>query len=749
MLEGIRDLLTLVDIGYDIDVLTAGNGRIALEVLQQHTPDLIVSDIMMPEMDGYEFLNCVRQNAEWAHIPVIFLTAKGSRQDVYKGRTSGADLYITKPFNSTEFLELVSSQLTRAFQLQASRQHSLASLKKNILQILNHEFRTPLTYVTAYYEMLADSMNRVQEDENFQEFLRGIQVGCVRLTRLVEDFIQVLEIRTGELKAQFEANARPILNLSEVVWQAVADVQESMSHYQVSVYYEPLAFCPPVYGDEAKLRQVFDRLLQNAVKFTHSRKRHEGRVYVMLEAEEQQVKIAIVDEGVGFPSHVKDRLFDLFFQYNREVLEQQGAGTGLTIAKALVELHGGQIEAKNRTDEAGSIFTVVLPVYEPDQKRSSLPSSPKGRQVARVLVVEDDPHLLVGLQELLEIFDEKYALSVQTAGNGRIALERLAQQKPDLIISDIMMPEMGGYEFLAKVRQNPEWVQIPFIFLTARGERDDIHRGRRSGVEEYITKPYDSDELLELVVTQLNRHFLVQSALNQDFEELKRTILKLITPDFRLPLSTVSEYSSRLVSDMSEVRTERDLKHSLYGIRDGSKKLSRLVEDLIALAEMETGEMETAFLLRAQPVRDVGLYLYEAAQMHQMAAEKQGIFIHCPLKLDMPQVFSDGVSLQSGLQRLVGLVLLYCLNADYQGELELQAVDAKHEVQLVIKVPVPVPERDAQAFVGELDEVVIPDVNPTVRILKGVVALHNGRIALPPNITGNDIIIALPVYQAA
>ncbi len=750
MLEGIRDLLTLVDIGYDIDVITAGNGRIGLENIQQQVPDLIISDIMMPELDGFEFLRRVRQNPEWAHIPVIFLTAKGSKQDIHKGRTSGADLYITKPFNSVEFLELVGSQLDRAFQLQASRQQSLAGLKKSILQILNHEFRTPLTYVTAYYEMLADSMNRLQEDENFQEFLRGIQVGCVRLTRLVEDFIQVLEIRTGEMQAHYEENAQLITNLPQLVRQAISDVQESTSHHQVAILYDPpSSCCPPVYGDVEGLRQLFRRLLQNAVKFTASQKRKEGHVYVTTEVVEKQIKIKFVDEGVGFPPRVKDRLFDLFFQYNREVLEQQGAGTGLTIAKALVELHGGQIEAANRVDEKGSVFTVTLPVFEPGQRQALPVPEQEGQRTAKVLVVEDDPHLLVGLQELLEIFDGTYLLSVRTASNGRIGLEALAQQKPDLIISDIMMPEMGGYEFLQKVRQNPDWVQIPFIFLTAKGERDDIHRGRRSGAEEYITKPYDSDELLDLVVTQLDRHFLVQGALNQDFEALKRSILQLITPDFRLPLSTVSEYTAKLVSDMKDVQTDQDLKQSLYGIKDGSKKLSRLVEDLIALAELETGELETAFSLRAQPVRDLGLYLYEAGQAHQLAAEQAGITIQCQLKAEMPQVFSDGVSLQSGLQRLVELAVNYCRKAGYQGKLGLQAKETDSEVHLVVHVPVLVPEADAAAFAGDGDTAVLPDVDPSIRILQGVVALHNGRIQLQSGAAETDIIIALPIYHTA
>ncbi|MCA9933444.1 MAG: response regulator [Ardenticatenaceae bacterium] len=748
MLEGMRDLLTLVELGeYDVQVVTAGNGRLGLEAIMQQIPDLIVSDIMMPEMDGFEFLRRVRQNPNWVHIPVIFLTAKGSKQDIHKGRSSGADLYITKPFNSNEFLELIHSQLDRAFQLSQTRQEIMTGLKKDILQILNHEFRTPLTYVTAYYEMLADSMNRMQDDDNFQEFLRGIQVGCVRLTRLVEDFIQVLEIRTGEMKKRFQVNARPIRNLPELIREAVIDVQPKSNDFAVQIHYQPETALPPVLGDTYGLQQVFVRLLENAVKFTHSRVRGGGCVYLKTQVVDGQVRIAFVDEGVGFPPQMKERLFDLFFQHNRVQLEQQGSGIGLTIAKAWVDLHGGTIEAENRDGGVGSVFTVILPAYEEGMGVTAVQDTDGNLHQAKVLIVEDDPHLLAGLQELLEISAGKYHLHVETAENGRVGLEVLNRYEPDLIISDIMMPEIGGFEFLEKVREKPEWVQIPFIFLTAKGEHSDIHRGWRSGVEEYITKPYDSDELLELVTTQLDRHFQKQSVIAQDFDGLKRSILQLITPDFRLPLSAVSKYSDKLISGMANVHTDQDLKYSLGSIKEGSVKLTRLVEDLIAMAELETGEAETAFALRAQPIRDMGLLLYEAGQKQMLRAGRQGITIHCEMDEEMPQVYSDGVSISTSLIRFVEIVVSYCIEVGYQGDLKLQSVCMGDELHLVVHVPVPLSSALIDAFTAALDTAVSFNTDPGIRILRGTVALHNGRLLLNDTLEGTDIVIALPIYH--
>lgn len=749
MLDGIKDLLQLVDLGYGIEVLTAENGRFGLAAMSSATPDLIVSDIMMPEMDGYEFLDNVRQNPAWIHIPVIFLSAKGSKQDIYRGKISGADLYITKPFNSAEFLELVKTQLDRTFHLRETRQQVMNNLKKDILQILNHEFRTPLTYVTAYYEMLADSMNRVGDSDNFYEYLRGIQVGCVRLTKLVEDFIQVIDIRMGELKTKFVANAQPVHNLDELVQLAIAANQDLINEYKIQIEFvawdEPLA----VYGYAPGLQEVFSRLLNNALKFTYRRKKQDGQIRIVADHVDGMIRIAFQDEGIGFPMHIRDRIFELFFQFNRGLFEQQGPGIGLTIAKAWVDLHGGIIDVISE-EKKGSTFTVMLPTCIAGQKPAGLATDQQNSQVVTILVVEDDLHLLIGLEELLQIYDGKYQFNVLTAENGRVGLQILAQQRPDLIISDIMIPEIGGYEFLSQVRQNPDWVQIPFLFLTAKGERRDVHLGWRSGVDAYITKPYDSDELLALIVSQLDRHFRIQNIAAQNFEELKRSILDLITPDFRLPLSSVAEYSEKLAVDLHEVETDAQLKESLHGIQNGSMRLTRLVEDLIALAELKTGEAEMAFALRAQPVTNIGAFLYDAAQHHRLKAEACGVSMRFTLASNLPATFSDTSLLLTGLQRLVEMSIDYC-KAQPQSQITLESACVGDEVHLSLCLPMRLPQNDEAAFlvVGTGGDGNKLSLSPGIDLIRGIVQLHHGRILIHEQAQQTRFTIALPIHASA
>jgi signal transduction histidine kinase len=751
MLDGMKDLLEMADIGYKIRVFAAGNGKAALEVMARHAPDLIVSDIMMPQMDGFQFLEKVRQNPAWIHIPFVFLTAKGEKQDYRRGRLTGADLYITKPFNTGDFLELIGTQLNRALKLRLARQQNVENLKKNILQVLNHEFRTPLTYVTAYYEMLAESLDMFTEGHNYQEYLRGIQAGCVRLTKLVEDFILLIELRSGEARATYNRHAHPINHLGEVLETVVQAYQRQGNQQGILVHYAAPAHLPAVFGDEASVRNIFERLLDNAVKFTHSHQKQGGNVHVSVQQKDQEVQVTIQDEGKGIPPHIQGQLFDLFFQYNRGLVEQQGTGAGLTIVKGLIDLHQGRIEVESQ-EGGGSKFTVILPIYTGESEHAAISlANGDGRKQATVLAVEDDRFLLAGLEDLLKTLDEKYQLNVLTAVNGKAGLEALEKHVPDLIISDIMMPQMDGYEFLRQVRQNPEWFHIPFIFLTARGERHDLHEGFLQGVEEYVTKPYDSDELLGLVVKQLDRYFQAQGTQAQNFNALKKSILNLVTPDFRVPLASVSRYSEELGQALGNAQTDEELKSSLRGIQAGSVRLTRLIEDFISLAELKTGEAMTAYSLRAQPITNISLLLTEVSQRHDDMLEAKGFHVHCTANPQLPLVYGDTSMISDSLRRLIEVGTKCCISP-IQKDIYLSVSSTDNEVHLSARFPTALSEDKVEQFLSILAEDDLelfewPDYTPSLSIVKGYAGLHGGRVEMEndPD-SGCTFTIILPVH---
>lgn len=757
LLNGISDLLELADIGYDIRVMTAETGLAALAIMKTQTPDLIISDIMMPMMNGLEFLGRVRENPEWINIPFILLTAKGTKQDRREGRMGGADLYITKPFSSSDLLELVKTQLDRKSQIESAHQQNLANLKRNLLQVINHEFRTPLTFVTAYVDMLSSGLESSEDSRNIGEYLRGIRVGCLRLTRLINDLVAAMELRTGETAAHFEQRAGPLAHVGRLVTEVAQAHQTRAAEQNIRLTWSAAEPLPPVYGDEDRLREALERLLDNAIKFTAMRRlmgqESPGSVHLSAEAADNEVRLSVADSGIGFPERVKELIFELFYQYNRERMEQQGSGCGLTIVKGLVELHGGRVEARSQ-EGVGSVFTIVLPVYTAGRPVfRPVASGHHQRKQATILLVEDDKYLLDGLQELLEVWDGKYEFRVLTAINGRKALNTLTDHRPDLIISDIMMPQMDGFALLGEVRRNLALLHIPFVFLTAKGEKIDIQTGLRSGVEEYIVKPYDSDELLGVVNNQLDRYFQRQGTFSQNFAELKRSILELLRPEMKTPLATISSYTENLAQGLGATQSEEDLTQQLRGIQTSSNRLARLTEDLLALVELKTGEAQAAFQHRAQVYPNVGVLLQEASYACQEEAQAMGVTFVWNLDDTLPPVNCDGANLVNSLRRLIEVGLRLCQEGAGR-QLFLEATAADSSVRLAVRSPEAGSKGEeivaAQALLdsNELAVLQLPDYGPALMIAKGIVDLHGGQFTIEATAgPGCALTVTLPVYQ--
>ncbi|MER3515435.1 MAG: hypothetical protein C4310_14425 [Chloroflexota bacterium] len=370
LLEGVRDMLELA--GYR--VLTACHGREALQVLETHPqPDLIISDVMMPRMNGYEFYEAVRARPEWVAIPFIFLTALGEKSDVRLGKQLGADDYIVKPFDEEDLLVAVTAKLRRSAQLQAAQDQQVSSLKHSILTMLNHEFRTPLTLVTSYTEMISESGGKTDTAE-FEEFLRGIRKGSDRLRRLVEDFIFLVELESGEARKVYEWRRTLVTDLRALIEAAVAPYRSIAASRGLGLVVDVPQGLPPLLADVEYLEDAVRRLLDNACKFSQ-----QGVIRVTAglrqavptgagEAEGQRdwVSIAVSDQGIGIAAEELPRIFEAFYQSNREKLEQQGSGSGLAIVKGIVEMHGGQVEVESQPG-VGSTFTIVLPVASQEQ----------------------------------------------------------------------------------------------------------------------------------------------------------------------------------------------------------------------------------------------------------------------------------------------------------------------------------------------------------------------------------------------
>ncbi|OGO15202.1 MAG: hypothetical protein A2Y93_00780 [Chloroflexi bacterium RBG_13_68_17] len=360
LLEGIRDLLEVS--GYN--ALIAENAEEALKLLADNRPDLIVSDIMMPGMDGYQFYEEVRKRPELIEVPFIFLTARGEKRDIRKGKELGADDYITKPFEEEDLLVVVRAKLARRQAIERQMDARFSDLKRTILNTLSHEFRTPLTYVLNYSELLETEADEVSPEE-FHTFMQGIRRGAERLNRLVMDFIALIELETGEAETVYQLRRRRLSDVGPWLRVVGRGFEDAARARNLALVLEVPDSLPDLMADEAFLADAIGRLLENAIKFSGPMSQW---IRLAASVEAGQLRIAVSDQGVGIRREDLDSLFNLFHQIDRPKHEQQGAGSGLAICKGMVELHGGRVSADSQVG-VGSTFIIELPAA-PDEMPS-------------------------------------------------------------------------------------------------------------------------------------------------------------------------------------------------------------------------------------------------------------------------------------------------------------------------------------------------------------------------------------------
>lgn len=355
LLSGLKDIFELDDYA----CMTAENGKQALDLMHRHQddpPDLIVSDVMMPHMDGYELLQRIRQNERWITIPFIFLTAKGEKHDIHQGKFLGVDEYMTKPFDADDLLVAVQSRLQRQRAINQAQAGMVSNLKRSILTILNHEFRTPLTLVVAYADMLKDYNTDDMTHEQLLEFLKGVNSGADRLRRLIENFILLVELETGDTQRTYDWRHQRIKDPSVVIYQGVENYNSGRQYPRAFEVVVPDKL-PPLTGDVEFLGIALRELLDNAVKFSPK----ESPVEVGAAVVNNVLHIWVRDFGRGIPMQEFDNIWKQFYQIDRDHHEDQGSGVGLSIAKGIIDLHGGEITVESRVN-SGSTFTIKLPL---------------------------------------------------------------------------------------------------------------------------------------------------------------------------------------------------------------------------------------------------------------------------------------------------------------------------------------------------------------------------------------------------
>lgn len=321
----------------DFVTLTAPNGRIGLEIATTELPDLIICDIMMPELDGYGLLSALRQNETTKNIPLIFVTAKAERSAFRQGMDFGADDYLTKPFTPEELLNAIAARLERQVAIERQAQAKLDELRMNIAHSLPHELNTPLNGIIGMSQLLMENCDIMPTSEEV-EIAESIYVSANRLYRLTQRFLLYSELEL------ITNNPSKILQIKEKINKCCSQqIIDEVSQFKAREMYREKDLkldlqASIVKMPEEKLRIVIEELIDNAFKFSLSN----SEVQVISNIDGNKLKIDVIDNGQGMTMQEIERV-GAFLQFNRKSYEQQGSGLGLAIVQHIVNLYGGEL----------------------------------------------------------------------------------------------------------------------------------------------------------------------------------------------------------------------------------------------------------------------------------------------------------------------------------------------------------------------------------------------------------------------
>lgn len=348
----LKSLLTAAE----YQVFTCNDGREAAELLDTKRVDVIICDVMMPAMDGYELHETVRGKAELSHIPFIFLTALDDNLEILKGKESGADDYLVKPFDPRELLSIVKGKIKRSHGLRHMSEERYDQYRKKVIHTLSHEFRTPLVAINTGTELLIEQQHSLDENKA-QNLLEAVRRGGQRLERLVNDFMVLQQIEAGIARRMHDSRAG-VLSVSKMVKDFLESRAELLERQksQLTLVDRAEGVTAKIY--ETQILDVMDRLLSNALKFRGTDNSLEIHIYPL----EHEVAIEFRDRGIGIdPERIKEAV-DVFGQIDRDRLEQQGGGLGLAIASRYAALNGGRLEFERRNG-GGAVVTLFLPLH--------------------------------------------------------------------------------------------------------------------------------------------------------------------------------------------------------------------------------------------------------------------------------------------------------------------------------------------------------------------------------------------------
>ncbi len=449
-------------------------------------------------------------------------------------------------------------------QKMSEQVHHADMAKLRFFTDVSHEFKTPLTLIIGHIEMIMQTNN-----SNLSASFITIKRNALKLLNLVNDIVDFRKASQGELSLSVSH-----VNLTKTLMDIVNDFKSAAKLKKIQLSYEPHNDELWLWVDENKFEKIINNLISNALKYTPEH----GLIQVFLTASDNSVTLHIKDNGIGIDAIDKDKIFDRFYRSSNH--HEVGHGIGLALAKSLTELHQGKIRVES-TPGQGSCFSVellkgtqhlpkncfVTPQLLEKTNRDKMEFSYSSQTASLNLIKAGAPSLLI-VEDNSDLMDFICSLlrtsySITTASNGLEALKKLDIDQPDLVISDIMMPEMDGISFCKKVKNDIRFSHIPFILLTAKSDVETRIQGFQLGIDDYIEKPFNPELLLARIASLLKNRELLK-------KEFQKGMLTL--NDDTLMLSGDKVFIEKLVSFMNSNYHKQELSVDDFGKEIGMSR---------------------------------------------------------------------------------------------------------------------------------------------------------------------------------
>ncbi len=476
---------------YEFDVHEALSGEIAIDIAQNQDLFLILMDVEMPGMNGFETAIRLLDDPNTSHIPIIFITASKNEEYEMKSYACGAADFFMKPIQQEKLQSKISIFLSlhnTQKQLEVEKEKALDAVKAKgeFLANMSHEIRTPMNGIIGTVDLLLDGETTSEQDE----LLHMASHSGYSLLTIINDILDLSKLEAGMI------NIEDIeVNLPHIIKDAVSlmEVKANEQGIDLKAQYEDKNIFHM--GDSTRIRQILLNLMSNAIKFTEK-----GWVEIKLECEPvdehlHNVTFKVTDTGIGIPADKLNSIFESFMQADVSTTRKfGGTGLGMTISRSLAGLMNGELSVESEV-EKGTCFTFKLPMKVSTNKihnKKELRKQLARQYNKKVLLAEDNKINTVIIVKVLK----KMGLEVDVAVNGEIAVDMYNDQY-DIVLMDMQMPVMDGVEATQQIIESGG--KAPIIALTANAMKEHVDICLKAGMKGLIPKPFKQEELVKVL----------------------------------------------------------------------------------------------------------------------------------------------------------------------------------------------------------------------------------------------------------